>query len=356
MMEVQFIKRDKALEIIRTALGLPETVDRLATLAELARNVLWFLSKGGKETVYITSLLNALRHAAGPLIRSIDLPSSTQKSEPDSARMIVDDLASIGDIVELPRGRWLPAPLRVVTLEQSKQDIVLGGIPLVLLNQEVSQLISLSGIVRMLSATNSRTPLISAKQSEEDWLGYPPGAIDDWAGAILKRHTLQQYTGAMADIACYYPFPSRRSTKYDQAQYFRWVGLESVERDGLYLLRYAPPHSPVNHLIGQVHSRRILKATELILIDGDVRRLFFALYILAVTRFKATLERQGIQWLFTLNNELPAAEQRLFTALGRLRPRNDERYYPRLWEVNDQNKDALAAALEQRLGIRLEVR
>ncbi len=355
MNTVQFINRAEAIAVIRTSLGVGHGADRLTTLAEVARSVLWSLSKAGTEPVYITRLLNALRYAAGPLIMSVVHPQPTEVLEPDTARMILDDLAAVGDIVELPRGRWLPAPLRLVTLAQTKRHIVLGGTPMILLSKDIRQQVLLSGVARVLPPAASGATLLAARQTEADWLRYPHGSIDTWANTILKNHTLQQYSGTISNTVCYYPIASSRSLKNDSPQYFRWVRPDDVKQAGRYLLRYTPPQAPVNYWVGQIDSRRVVSAAELVLIDGDLRRLKYGLDLLAGTPVKVRLYKTDDLWTFELNSELPAAEHRLFTALGRLRPSSDGRYYPRYWDVEHQNKDELAAALTQRLGIRIEL-
>lgn len=50
---------------------------------------------------------------------------------------------------------------------------------------------------------------------------------------------------------------------------------------------------------------------------------------------------------FELENELPAAEYRLFTALGQVRPKYHSKYYPRIWDIPTAYAQQAQRALEQ---------
>jgi hypothetical protein len=360
----------EALKVMLSNLGLcsddtePTTpADESVIQAEVLRVGLWALSGHGSELdaqpVYISRLLHAARRLIPLEIRLSEKPIRTDgESDTDTVlqalHRMLDELETIGDVAALPHGRWLPAPLRCVPLPDVARWFLIGGIPTRELALSVRGACEHVGPARLLTRDPAGLGLIIATQSREDWLRAPNEPIGLWARSIMESATLQPFESTDADHEYYAPGNRGSPESRGNLQYHRWMANVQGLPDGRYLIRRKAVFGPVRYALGQIEQGNLGATATLDLGQGDLRRLLYGLDLLAdcpVLVRPQPLESGS--WEYALANELPGPENRLFLALGRLRPNSDGSYYPRRWEIPASYVTEASNALH-RLGIRVE--
>lgn len=303
-------------EILRVALWEQSVLSRPPSLAE-AR----------VSTQRILRRARSLWQPLAPDFSRHDLSDKTFVEETLSRRTL-ESLAEQGDFLALPKGQWLPAPLRLVPIYRGRYLLV-GGLPASLLSTDILQHLIWHDALRQLDAelVQQHPPFDENRgqwqfQTQESWLGAPTPSFRALLRQFQEIALSQQTTQYTAEVYI---------AKPDTPQRRRWLPLEKIHRAGRYLLRSQKPWGERFYTIGQIENGRILQQSQL-LESWDIRRLCYALDDQAQAPTRANWnERTGV---LTLQSVLPARERKLLTAMGNLLPNGTTYYYPRLWDIS----------------------
>ena len=239
--------------------------------------------------------------------------------------------------------------MRLVPLSLLHSWVLVGGRPSHKFPDDIQAGLKHEEIARFLTQDPSHFNLQSVLQSEEEWCRFPHDGVDIWAGHMLSKAILQPLENLNIPADFYVP----NVRKANSIQYFRWTNDISTIGSGRYLMRSTTKMHLSYYSIAEITRGKVVATCSIDLHDGDLRRLLYGIDML--TRCFTTVRVTHIDsmWSFSLQNALPRAEYRLFTALGRLHLPSDGRYYPHTWEISDRHAFKAADALV-RLGIRLE--
>mgnify|MGYP005842156131 CR=1 FL=1 len=348
--DLQRVLDGHARALVRKALGVPasDNFDRdigPALCAEVLRAALWSLWSVEQRPVYVTRLLGSAARLLLPW------PQDETEGRPaiaEQLRATLQELEIVGDLAALPRGGWVPAPLRSVHLPAIHRHIILGGVPTRLLPARLQATIERTGTVRLVPVPASDLKIDAIP--EHEWLRRPSGDLAAWTRTVLDTTEL----GSAGDLAVEIYAPTAASAGADQ--YHRWQQRADRLPDGLYLARKRIRRgSIVHYYIVRIVAGRIDGAGTPALGDGDARRLMYGLDLLAKKPVRVLAQQRRGLWRVTLRSELPQAEQRLFLAIGREDVRPDGRYYPRCWELSLQYMPTARSALIA-LGVQIDER
>lgn len=317
-----------------------------ALCAETLRTALWADWGATAQPVYITRLINA---AARTLLPWQETLSEDGEGLSEQLRNALQEMELIGDVAALPGGRWSPTPPRIVHVSAISRWLLLGGPPSRDLPRQAGAAVERAGIARLLRLPPGELDLATDEVPEREWLRAPAESLDAWGSAVLERSTLTP--AGELDIEVYAP-----AAAYPAAtQFDRWKLPTAKLADGRYLARMRTRRGAKAHYIVQQTGGRAIAAGPPLLGDGDVRRLQYALDLLAHNPVRVIGTRQRDRWTFKLQSALPRAEHRLLLALGREQTRSDGKYYPRWWDIPSSYVPRAEKALRD-LGISVEVR
>lgn len=243
------------------------------------------------------------------------------------SRRDIDSLAEQGDILSLPEGQWLPAPLRLVPIS-SERYLLVGGVPSKLLTSSLFQEIHLHGSFRQLDASLlQKYPTFDGRtrwpfQTQESWLGPSAPPLKE---LLQKFHTEELLSVSRQDQQEIEVYVS----SLDKPQLLRWCPLKSIRETKRYLLRNLTPWGQRRYTIGYIENGQLKQQSQL-QESYDIRRLCYALDAAAQKPTRATWN-QSLGKL-TLCSELPARERKRLATIGNLQT-NDIHYYPRTWLI-----------------------
>jgi len=347
---LQPVSAEQALALVRQSLGFfaPSELSQApispALCAELLRVSLWSNWVLKCRPVYVTRLMNA---AARPLIPLAALTEEGSESLHELLRSSLEDLGAIGDLVELPGGRWAPAPLRRVPMQAIDRYLILGGPPTGQLPAHIRALVERAGIARLVPAKAPPMPIMIDTLPEEEWLRLPNADLGEWTQRMLSAVGLDP--AGDLEVEVYAPGAAPPGSE----QYFRWRMGDSRMPDGRYLVRHRMRRGSNAHLIAELVRGRPIAVGPLRLGDGDLRRLMYGLDLIAGNPVRVRAERRQKQWSLKLRSALPQPEQRLLLTLGRELPRLDGKYYPQRWDIPIQYAQRVTDALIA-LGIQVD--
>lgn len=266
-------------------------------------------------------------------------------------RQTLDVLAEQGDLLALPLGHWLPAPLRLVPATPELYLLV-GGMPSSLLSEPALSTLRLHGSFRQVPATIIERNLSLHEedhlwqfQALEQWLGTSPPDFQELLSRFRNiEMELVTHQDASQHIEAY-------NASVDEPQWHRWQSLEHISVNGRYLLREKTLWGKVTYSVGEIQNRQIKKQSHL-LESLDIRRLCYALDADANVSTKASWKKEGEQGLLTLSTELPAWERKQLATLGRLQS-TGKKYYPRIWQVPLQYESTIKRLLAH-LGVSIK--
>ncbi len=314
--------------------------------AEALRAALWADWGVTAQPVYITRLINA---AARILLPWQETLNEDGEGLSEQLRNTLQEMELIGDVAALPGGRWSPTPPRIVPVSAISRWLLLGGPPSRALPRRAGAAVERAGVARLLRLPPGEIDLAADEVPEHEWLRTPTESLDAWGNSVLERSVLTP--AGELDIEVYAP----AATYPAATQFDRWKSPTAKLADGRYLARTRTRRGVMAHYIVQLSGGRAIAAGPPLLGDGDVRRLQYALDLLADNPVRVIGTRQRDRWTFKLQSALPRAEHRLLLALGREQTRADGKYYPRWWEVPSSYVPKAERALRA-LGISVEVR
>lgn len=328
---------------------------------EAIRNALWALSREGQESVYVTRVLHAAQKLVEPGVLSTGLVEGIGGARTgvandilDVLREMLDQLETLGDVTELPRGRWLPTPLRCVHLEAIGKWLVVGGIPTSRLRALTGAKIEFGDVARFVSTAPTALDVTVGTQSLEDWYRLPSKDLRTWAEGVITETKLLPFEDQETKFDFYTPGVRMGKAHSSDLQYNRWESNGRALASGRYLVRNFGRYDSARFAIASVERGAVVATGTPELGEGDVRRLMYGFDLLAGRPVRVEVAQGKEKATFVLRNELPNPEKRLFIALGRLLPNADGRYYPRRWEIAQSHMLQAKQALET-LGIEVIV-
>lgn len=319
--------------------------DQLARHSGVLRTCVWSLSSPERPA----HTLKILNLAVAASIERLALSDGDAAALRVRLRDLLDELASVGDLISLPDGAWLPAPCREVRLPSGTDErLIVGGIPSSVLPKTLSSLLREEGPLRRTSGTRISEALGLPTEALEVWLGRPPRDLQLWAQKVMGVD-LEPYveSGEASPFEVYSPGTSRPFSP----QGFRWCE-PAPAMSGRYLARREVAFRGKQSRIVELRAGRLTGSAVPKTALGDIRRLMYALdsAVNKPTRVRWVIRQDAVE--MELQSEVPRAEQRLFAALGHLEVDGD-RYYPRMWRFSLARWDAVQERLSE-LGIASE--
>lgn len=324
--------------------SLDEQVTPEALRAEILRVALWELSvlrrPGSIEEAAVSTrkILHRARILLEPFktytpsssVLSSSDPPDRDVAEDNLNRESLDALAAQGDIQLYAGGRWVPAPLRFVSLMHD-QTLVVGGMPTALLPARLRHHLQFHSSFRRSHGDPSVAVMgekgVRQFQSVESWLGSPAVSLPELLQRFQTMMLLPvEMSSSFSDFDVYLP----ASSFSGQFQLGRWKLTEHVAADGRYLLRRRNSWGLDEYTIGLFEQQK-LKAQGIINADLEIRRLLYALDAQANNPTIAKWDKE--QGILTLHSELPMYERKYLATLGTLKKNSDRNYYPRVWQV-----------------------
>jgi hypothetical protein len=260
-------------------------------------------------------------------------------------RAFLDMLAEDGDVLTLGRGRWLPAPLRLVPLSDTLYVLV-GGLPTALLPEPIRQDLRFHGHFRQIARGAIPATLAPHQddhwqfQTQESWLGTlpPPGP------ELVEQFARQELTPVLRNDS---PSLEAYVARLDQPLEWRWRSLEQVP-DDRYLLRNTGSWGQGRYSIGEVRGHNLLKQGQIPPFI-ELRRLVHALATAAGAPARARWEHSGT--ILSLSSALPARERKKLAVLAS--PQEGQAYALYMWSVETQHNKEVWTLLTA-LGMRVQ--
>lgn len=270
----------------------------------------------------------------------------------DPLRAVVEELEELGDIAALPHGRWVPAPLRAVPLSATNRWLLVGGCPTHALPAALQEALEYTGPARMLRDDPAALGAALPVQPEADWCRLPGEDLAGWTRHVMASVQIRPAEDAERLLECYAPGVPGLPGFWSTVQLRRWTLRVDRLPHGRYLVRQRRPFG-YSYAIAQVVGGTVVGLGELPPGERDVRRLQYGCDLLAGKPVRARVHQHADgTYEVRLGNELPGAERRLFTALGRLLPNENGKYYPRRWKI-DATCAQQAVRVLRRLGIQV---
>jgi len=316
-------------------------------MAEACRHAVWVFSNGGSSAVATARL----RHWLRPV--SIAFSGATPPATDEPWRRVLDDLAEIGDVTRLEKGRWLPGVARLVPRTPGR-TLVLGGPPLALISSEIRRALSAEGLVRLRQNDAPPESLRELDQwpveSDASWRSSSPGELADWGTRLLATTRLQPAENVEVH-EWYGPVLAARHTP----QHRRWFSIGSSTPDGRYLVRYQSMWGR-RRAVGLVEGGRVLAIGIPAVNPGGFRRLQYALDAAAGVPTKAVVDLRAASAILTLFDRLPGAEFRLVVALGQRVDTGGAEHQSDSWVFSPADIADVWVELRDQLKIDVEIR
>ncbi len=185
-----------------------------------------------------------------------------------------------------------------------------------------------NGVARLLTVDPAQLGLPLPIQAQHEWTRAPREPLTDWTRRVMEGTSLRPFEDAEATFECYAPAKARKNW-----QFHRWIAHTATLPDDRYLARQRTRFGATSSSLVDIRAGSVVATEAMRLEEGDVRRLMYGIDALAGWSVHVDIYRNDEAWCFEVRNELPSAEHRLFTALGRLRLAPGDAYYPRVWEL-----------------------
>jgi hypothetical protein len=304
-------------ELSRSLVG-SHVADPVSLNCELVRSVLWATTR--QAPVHINRLLN--------VVVDLGLAFASDADEDTTRRHLrdtLDELAEFGDVIELDQGRWSATAPRIIDLgPASDEHLLLGGVPTSVLPDTVRAAISHREVLRFVRGPELARALALPIDPLDAWLATPSLPLRDWARALLAT-PLGPYTAAVdgSSLLLYAPQATKRRT-----QSGRWAR-PAPGMNGRYLGERTRFHGGVESRLVELHDG-VTTASGNVLMPGERRRLMYAFDAFADRQVDATIHRDADQVRLVLWSEVPSAERRFLSLVGKVSAGIDH-YYPRTW-------------------------
>lgn len=342
----------------RFAMGMAkETTSVSGRRAELIRSCVWaHCSASAKpvRTVRVTSLATALSEPWAC--------EDVTEDERECLRQTLKELGVLGDLIPLSGGFWTPGPLQIVSLgAATDRALLVGGVPTRLLPKKLQAGISVLGLLRRVTGKALRNEEVEAWLREvgyrtmtlDEWSEVPSEPLSQWGEGVLSSRFIGfPDSGEGLRVFAYLPSP-RRTKGPARPQIVRWGSLPNSLDSKRHLVRLERvAQFRDEYFLAEVSQGRILR-TGPVLRGGDHRRLMYYLDSKAGEPTTAEFRpSQGGGGALLLRSELPPQELRKFSALGILHQEANQKYYPRVWKIEESE---LGDALKVLNGLGIKV-
>jgi hypothetical protein len=333
---VRRASRDTALALLVREVVGEAPADRRAVECGVVRGYLWALTDGGKSPVHVSRLLNRAAEAYAAVDRGVPTTSAARAAASDEEgtarerlRAALEELEDVLDAAQLPNGRWLPAPTRLVAVSKD-HTLLVGGLPSSVLAESWRTSIEHRGPFRRLLDLRFGSELAVPSAPREWWIGAAPRDLRAWGLAVLNDAELQPYSSGDETETCRFSVYAPGDARPGEAQGFRWRDAGRNTKDAVYLARRERVFGQREYRVAELRAGRVMRSGPVEVGDGDVRRVMYALDLAAGNPTRARVRAAATATTFELASELPRRERRLFAALGRLSV-PDGKYYPRKW-------------------------
>lgn len=348
--EREKISQEMAQELVQRQIGFVSTKEpsRSALYAEALRYVLWFYWQQDQQPMHVTRLLNMTERLLLPYPQD-------EESRRALLRELLDVLADIGDITSLPGGKWLPAPFRYIELQNLDRVILLGALPVKYMSGDLRAQVTLTGVARTMTReklSNICHSLDIRQVSEQEWLS------DDLDNSDLRDWTKTQFnnvkwiSASNIDLEIY--APAFKKIQLYLPQFFRWIKPKQELANGKYLARHSFYQGQTSYYFIEFEQGQITKISSDPVTAYIIRRLMYGLDLYAENPTRIKIEPyQGQTKKIIISSELPRAETRLLLTLGEeIKNQEENKYYPRIWKIQEECLRILAPRLEK-LGIQI---
>lgn len=310
---------------------------------EAIRAALWMHSENGSKPVHINQFLRAAQRLLEPIgeeytgassvattneaLRGVDEINASEELY-KLYREDLNELELIGDIVELPKGYWLPAPLRAVKMHYAKRWLILGGLPRYCCSKKLQDLLETHGVARSVTQDPSTIGLPTRVLPLDVWCRIPREPLRDWTLQTFRDLEMVPYEfePQRPEMHIYVPHPSKG------LQYARWINQVPSLPGGRYLIRFNFGFTVVYH-IAEIHGGEIQKLSKRSIQSKEARRLCYGVDLLQKCPVRVDAVYSNLWAYYTLTSELPQPELQFLTAVGELQLDTKGKYYPRRWKV-----------------------
>lgn len=324
---IALAERSLALTETQVANSLHCPPDRSAIVgavaAEHIRAMLYGACVASKDataasTIHTTRLLTNARRATD-LAWSDDTPG-LRDLERDVCTSTLQAMQALGDVVDVGRGQWIAAPLRLIAIDGANDCMIAGSAPLDALNHSFDHPIACAGASRFVSIKSLTKPEHrDVVQSADDWLG-PSSPLSAWTDQVVASHELrmEQAPGLSAEQLELYAPDIVRS----QQRTGRWIPAGHVGRaiNGVRLCRprgaYARHYSRPHFLAHFEFNEGVLSLQKSAPIEHELTlRLRFGLDVRLGTPRTFSIIGSGQTFAIDRPSQLPEPENRIY-ALG----------------------------------------
>ncbi len=184
--------RDEVCAAIAGAISAPAGQDSLrrALSAEHLRTAVYAASANpdqSRRMVHTTRLLGGVRGAVAGLWSREQSPNANSD---EWARLVLQDLAEVGDVETVGGGYWLATPLRLIEFPEADCLLVLGSDPADVVASKLGARPFCSGVGRLVAQASLKKPssFLDLVSPIETWLG-PSDRLPIWTGNILSAYT-----------------------------------------------------------------------------------------------------------------------------------------------------------------------
>lgn len=237
--------------------GSSEEALKRALVAEHLRATTYFASTHTSSTdafplPHTTRLMTNLRRNLDGLwpLQAAENPTNATENPSNSYPTVLEDLKTIGDLVDTGGGYWISAPLRFVEGSDPETLLVFGGAPCEVVRAATGAMVSCAAATRFVRRIDLKYhAAFRLIQSLDDWLGFSD-PLPLWTKRTIAAH-LERLSAseemAADQLEVYAPDLYR-----DRKKHGRWMPATEIHRsiDGPRLCRplaaharaYARPH------------------------------------------------------------------------------------------------------------------
>ena len=323
-MTLSILSSDAAGKMLIGDWCLPNDATKDSVYSECLRNIVWAYTAGANP-VHTSRILNR----AVDLILQLPALQGNENNVRESLKTVMGHLATIGDLVDLAGGLWLPGSMRIIDFGPSHQGMLVGGIPTRSIPVTASASLNHRTFFRFISGVpkDFSIALDLPIETGDSWAELPQMSLADWGKSILDIE-LTAYTAPTSDgdrmqVYC----PSKAPRGSTQAK--RWFENAGSLPSGRYLARRVRVYGVHEYRIIDIKDGKIIQSAGG-LQPGEARRLMYTFDEAAANPVRAKWTVCDKTASLVLWSEIPRAEQRLFFAFGKLAEGTE--YYPRRWQ------------------------
>ncbi|UPJ47665.1 hypothetical protein IVB30_31020 [Bradyrhizobium sp. 200] len=331
MIAVETVSREQVNALLASELDCLRVGDAVqrATIADHIRAMAFGSWMGGGREgapVHTTRILSNVRR-----VHRMVWPAESWEHEKlgDLCRQVLDALATLGDVISVGNGFWIPGPAKVVELDGIHHLMVIGGTPAQIARTHFGSPLKSAATFRFME----RRPVLSISshrdllQSIDGWLGHVD-PLREWTEAVLQQHNARLSIDmdiGVEQLDIYAPDIFR-----DQRKAGRWMRAAQIGRplEGLRLCRLQSGARAFRapHFLATFHFKGgTLTLGRSAPVAPDVsRRLRFGLDALLGAPRQVSITTDGTQFSFDNSISLPEPEARAMSLAWRtLQSAND---------------------------------